>query len=59
MSVLPGHSPDPSELPTYYVLGASHHYWTHVAAPTDTKYEIKAKEVIDHVVTEWLKVEDE
>jgi serine protease 16 len=43
-----------SEEPVQWVLGASHHYWTHPSSPTDTPEINAAREVIWAQVTAWL-----
>ena len=43
LSVLPGHSPNEKALPTYWVLGASHSYWTQASLPSDGEYDKAAK----------------
>jgi pimeloyl-ACP methyl ester carboxylesterase len=47
-------SPDPENLPTLWVPGASHHFWTHPILPTDTSYIVDARNSIWSQVTRWL-----
>jgi thymus-specific serine protease len=46
-------SPNAQE-PTLYVLGASHHFWTHPAESTDSQAVKDARQAIWAQVTEWL-----
>jgi len=48
------HSPAPTTLPTMMVEGASHHAWTHPAAPTDQPSVVRAKAAIHKQVRAWL-----
>jgi serine protease 16 len=47
-------SPDPKNMPTWWVPGASHHFWTHPSLPTDTEYIKQAREQIWKTVSYWL-----
>lgn len=47
-------SPLPDE-PTLWVIGASHHFWTHPSLPTDSQDVVKARAAIRAQVTDWLK----
>jgi serine protease 16 len=40
--------------PAQYVIGASHHFWTHPSLPTDSDEVNKAREVIWNQVSAWL-----
>jgi hypothetical protein len=48
-------SPNDQE-PTLWVVGASHHFWTHPSKPTDSKEVVDARQAIWNQVGEWLKV---
>ena len=39
------------------VSGASHHFWTHAALPTDTAEVIKARKTITDQVLAWIDEE--
>ncbi len=52
LSVLHSLSP---ELPAFVVPGASHHAWTHPAAPTDSAAIVRAREQITAIVDGWLQ----
>mmetsp|Transcript_85057 Transcript_85057/g.214338 ORF Transcript_85057/g.214338 Transcript_85057/m.214338 type:complete len:572 (-) Transcript_85057:397-2112(-) len=47
--VSPGH-----KLPTIWVPGDSHHYWTHPSLPSNTAYDREAREAIWDYVKAWL-----
>ena len=40
--------------PTLWVVGASHHAWTHPPRPTDSKEIEEARQVIKTQVRAWL-----
>jgi len=46
-------SPGP-ELPTLWVPGASHHFWTHPSASSDAPEIVRAREAIWGYVSSWL-----
>ena len=43
-----------ADQPTFWVKGASHHFWTHPSLPTDSNYVIEARNAIWNQVTSWL-----
>jgi hypothetical protein len=43
------------ELPTHWVYGASHHYWTHPVQPWDDQEVQDARALIYLKVMEWLE----
>jgi hypothetical protein len=47
--------PNSVDEPTLWVLGASHHFWTHPSLPTDSDDVVQARKVIWNQVTEWLQ----
>jgi pimeloyl-ACP methyl ester carboxylesterase len=42
------------EVPTMFVPGASHHFWTHPSAASDPPEDVQAKAAIAAYVTAWL-----
>eukprot|EP00752_Nemacystus_decipiens_P009162 g8184.t1 len=50
--------PPMEDLPTIFVPGASHHFWTHPSKPTDSPDVVKARVEIWDQVTSWLKDDD-
>lgn len=48
-------SPPNDQEPTLMVEGASHHYWTHAAEPTDDENIVAAREAIFKQVSAWLQ----
>jgi serine protease 16 len=53
------HSPHPKTLPTLWVPGASHHFWTHTPLPSDSSYINSARESIWATVESWLQSAEE
>lgn len=51
LSVLTPLSP---ELPALVVRGASHHFWTHPAQPTDSPAIVQVRQQIAGYVAQWL-----
>jgi len=47
-------SKDPKCLPTLWVEGASHHFWTHPVKPTDQKSVVIARAEIRKKVLDWI-----
>jgi serine protease 16 len=41
---------------TLWVVGASHHFWTHPSLPTDTAEVVEARKAIWQQVTQWLSL---
>ncbi|CAM9640606.1 unnamed protein product, partial [Hapterophycus canaliculatus] len=50
-------SPMPG-LPTIFVKGASHHFWTHPSKPTDSPNIVKARVFIWDQISAWLEEDD-
>ena len=48
-----------AELPTIWVEGASHHFWTHEASERDGKNIVGARKAIYRQMIEWLGLEEE
>lgn len=46
------------ELPTHWVKGASHHFWTHPIKETDGQEVMDARDIIYLKVMQWLEEED-
>lgn len=46
------------ELPTHWVKGASHHFWTHPVKKTDGQEVMDARDIIYLKVIQWLEEED-
>jgi len=46
-------------LPTLWVPGASHHYWTRPSQPSDAVEDTRAKRAIWEQVTQWLREDDD
>ena len=42
-------------LPTHWVKGASHHFWTHAVKDTDGQEVMDAREIIYLKVIQWLE----
>jgi len=49
--------PKNDDLPTHWVQGASHHFWTHKSNDTDSKEVRNAREIIYLQVIKWLEIE--
>lgn len=49
-----GSAENDSQLPTYWVKGASHHFWTHPSRSSDADEVIEARKRIHSQVEEWL-----
>jgi len=48
-----------AELPTIWVEGASHHFWTHPASENDGNNIVEARRAIHRQVIDWLGLVDE
>ena len=48
-----------AELPTIWVEGASHHFWTHKVSESDGKNIVGARNAIYRQMIEWLYLEEE
>ena len=48
-----------AELPTIWVEGASHHFWTHEVSESDGKNIVEARKAIYGQMIEWLGLEEE
>jgi len=48
-----------AELPTIWVEGASHHFWTHKVSESDGKNTVGARKAIYGQIIEWLYLEEE
>ena len=46
------------ELPTIWIEGASHHFWTHQVMESDGQNIVEARKAIYQQVIEWLGLED-
>jgi thymus-specific serine protease len=46
---------DRDELPTHWVKGASHHFWTHPVQDTDSQEVKDARDMIYLKVMQWLE----
>ena len=47
-----------AELPTIWVEGASHHFWTHQVLESDGKNIVQARKAIYGQMIEWLELEE-
>ncbi len=54
LSVLVPPHGDKENMPTIWVKGASHHFWTHPSLPTDSSEIVRARQDIRSKVGEWL-----
>jgi len=58
-AVTPNHASSTAWQPTIWVIGASHHWWTHQVKETDSVEVVKAREVIYETISGWLLIEED